>query len=328
MPPALARPAAVIFVIVFALGFCLFTSGWFALILPMIPEPIRASFFGRMRFLYQSVILVIGLGCSALLEWHSSAGIFGGIFAFFFLMIVLWTVFYTRFPEIEQPDHALPSFRAALGNVLQSQDYLPFCAYAFLLALFTGGCPILFGLIEKTILHLSDGTVTLLANVRLIGSILGFYLGGKVVERWGTKLIFLTCHFCFGAILVFFLWRDASGCPLLLILGVLESFFGLMLAASSVAFTTEMYALIPVESKSLSTSLFLTLQSVGTALSGILATWAIRLGMFRETWTFAGAIRSDYDVVLLIYATLVVVAAVALGLVPSVMGKAHWLPRE
>jgi len=110
----------------------------------------------------------------------------------------------------EKPDPALPPFGRALGSVLRSGGFLPFCAYAFLLALFTGGCPTLFGLVEKTFLHLSDGTVTLLANARLVGSILGFYLGGKIVERFGTKPVFLSCHFCFGLILFAFLWRDAG----------------------------------------------------------------------------------------------------------------------
>jgi len=48
--------------------------------------------------------------------------------------------------------------------------------------------------------------------------------------------------------------------------------------------------------------------------------------MFRETWTLAGAARSDYDVLLLIYGALVVVMAVTLGLVPSVVGKAEGPP--
>ena len=325
---SLARPFVVTAVVIYSLGSCLYTSGWFALMMPMIPEPVRASFFGRMRVTYQFVALGVGLACSALLEWRSSSNVFGGIFVAFLAMILVWLALYGRLPEAEKPVPTLPPFGQALGAVARARGYLPFCAYAFLLALFTGGCPFLFGLIEKTILHLSDGTVALLANVRLMGAILGFYLGGKAVARFGTKPIFLSCHFGFGLVLFAFLWRDAGGGPLLAILGSLEFLFGLVMAASSVAFTVEMYALIPPGSKSLSTSLFITLQGGGAALSGMLAAWAIRLGVFRDAWTLAGAIRSDYDVLLLIYGTLVVVVAVTLGLVPSVVGQAQWMPRE
>lgn len=319
--PGPGRFVAVICVSLFAIGLCMQTSSWFALIQPMIPGPIRASFFARLRVNYQAVTVILGLVCSAILGWQSSPSIFGGIFLVFFLMVIIWFFLYLRLPEVEKFDPALPSFRTALGNVIRSQAYLPFCAYAFLLALFTGSCPVLFGMIEKKVLHLSDGIVVLLANVRMLGAILGFFIGGKIVERMGTKAMFLVCHFCFGAIMFLFLWRDASGGAIIPILLILEGLFGMVFAASSVAFTVEMYALIPSAGKSLSTSVFLTLQGTGVALSGLLPAWAIHLGMFRETWTLAGTQRSDYDALLLICGTFVIVVAVTLGLVPSVSGK-------
>jgi predicted MFS family arabinose efflux permease len=243
-------------------------------------------------------------------------------------MVALWMFLYSRLPEAEKPDPTLPPLGAALQKVIRAKAYLPFCAYAFLLALFTGGCPILFGMIEKTVLRMSDGTVALLANMRLLGSILGFYLGGKAVERHGTKPVFLACHFGFGVILFLFLWRGAGEWPVAPILAGIEALFGMVWAASSVAFTVEMYALIPSEGKSLSTSVFMTLQGAGASLGGMLPAWAIRLGMFSETWTLAGTPRSDYDALLLICGTLVVVIAVTLGLVPSVTGRAQWPLRE
>jgi MFS family permease len=327
-PPDFGRTAVVGLILMYAMGGCINTSGWFALIIPMIPEPVRAVFFARLRVTYQSVTVALGLACSAILEWHSSPGVFSGLFAAFLVMFVAWLILYTRLPEAEKGDPNLPAFGAALRHVVRARAYLPFCAYAFLLALFTGGCPILFGMIEKTILRLSDGTVTLLANVRLVGSILGFYLGGKIVARYGTKPMFLAAHFGFGAVMFLFLWRDAGGGPVVPILGVLEALFGLVWAASSVAFTVEMYALIPPENKSLSTSVFVTLQGTGAALGGVLPAWAIRLGMFRDTWTLGGVVRSDYDALLLICGTLVVVVAVTLGLVPSVTGRPEGPTRE
>jgi MFS family permease len=320
-PPGMGRVIAVVSVSVFAVGCCLYSSGWMALIMPMIPESMRATFFGWLRTSYQSITVAVGLAVSALLEWRSSPGAFGGLFAFFFVMFAVSVFIYARLPEVEKPDPTLPSLHVVLGDVIRFRAYLPFCAYAFLLALFTGGCPILFGMIEKTFLHLSDGTVTLLANLRLLGSILGFYLGGKIVAKLGTKSMFLFCHFGFGIILFLFLWRNAGGGPLVPILGSLEAMFGLVWAASSVAFTVEMYALIPPENKSLSTSVFATLQGAGIALGGMLPAWAIQLGMFREHWDFVGVVRSDYDALLLICGTLVVVVTVTLGLVPSVTGQ-------
>lgn len=322
--PGPARVIAVAAVSVFSMGMCLQTSSWMALIMPMIPKPIRASFFGWLRTSYQAATVAFGLVCSAVLEWRSTSEVFDGMFVLFFAAFAVWMFLYFRLPEVEKPDPTIPSLGVVLGKVIRFRSFMPFCAYAFLLSLFTGGCPILFGMIEKTFLHLSDGTVALLANLRLLGSIAGFYLGGKIVGKLGTKPMFLSCHFGFGLILFLFLWRDAAGGPLVPILGILEALFGLVFAASSVAFTVEMYALIPPENKSLSTSVFMTLQGAGISLGSVLPAWAIRLGMFRESWSMAGVMRSDYDALLLICGTLVLVVTVTLGLVPSVTGQALW----
>jgi MFS family permease len=323
VPPAAGRILAPLFIAVFAVGACLHISGWFALILPMIPTPIRAAYFGHMRLIYQSVVVAAGLVCSLLLEWNSTPAVFAGLFAWFLAVVCVWRLLYARLPEMEPPNPGLPGLREAIGHVFRNATYLPFCAYAFLLALFTGGCPILFGMIEKTYLNLSNGTVVLLANVRMLGAIAGFFLGGKVVERFGTKTIFLNCHFAFGLVLLLFLWRNGGAGPVVPILAAAEALFGLLAAASSVAFTVEMYALIPAENKSLSTSVFMTLQGAGTTLGGMLSAGVIHLGVLKEEWSLDGIPRSDYDALLLICATLVIVAAVTLGLVPSVTGRAQ-----
>jgi MFS family permease len=321
--PATGRILAPLCITILAVGSCLVLSGWFALMLPMIPAPIRAVYFGRMRLVYQSVVVAAGLVCSALLEWRATPAVFAGIFSVFLAAVLAWRLLYERLPEVEPPNPALPALRVALGQVMGNQAYLPFCAYAFLLALFTGGCPILFGMIEKTHLNLSNGTVVLLANIRMLGAIAGFFLGGKVVERYGTKAVFLCCHFAFGVVLLLFLWRNGWGGPVVPMLALAEALFGLFTAASSVAFTVEMYALIPGAGKSLSTSVFMTLQGAGATLGGMLSAGLVQLGVLKEQWMLAGTPRSDYDALLMICATLVVVAAVTLGLVPSVVGRAQ-----
>lgn len=323
VPAPAGRILAPVCIVVFAVATCLYGAGWFALMLPMLPTPIRAAYFGRMRRMYQSVVVAAGLICSALLEWNATPTAFAGIFGGFLVTVGVWRLFYARLAEVEPPNPDLPRLGVALGQVLRDPAYLPFCAYAFLLALFTGGCPILFGMIEKTYLSLSNGTVGFLANLRMLGAIAGFYLGGKVVERFGTKTVFLVCHFAFGLLLLLFLWRNGWGGPVVGILAAIEGVFGLFAAASSVAFTVEMYALIPAENKSLSTSLFLTLQGAGTTLGGMLSAGVIHLGVLKEEWLLGTLRRSDYDALLLICATLVIVAAVTLGLVPSVTGRAQ-----
>ena len=79
-------------------------------------------------------------------------------------------------------------------KVLRIPGYLPFCAYCFLLMLFTGACPMIFSLMEKDVLGFSDDRIVLIGNLMALGGMLGFVLGGRMVDRFGTKYVFLCCH--------------------------------------------------------------------------------------------------------------------------------------
>lgn len=328
LPLDWAKAGVVAGILVQCVGTTIFSGGWFALMIPLIAVEDRAGFFGRVRFAWQSVCAILGFIVSAILSQQSSREVFGGIFFVLFLMGIGWVLTYRRIPDLSDGQGASAGFLEALMRILRTEHYLPFCAYAFLLALFSGGCSNLFGLVEKAFLKLPDGAVSLLANLRLLGAIAGFVLGGKTVERLGTKYVFLGCHFGLGSVIGLFLLRDLTGIPLPCWLGLMEALFGLLMAASSVAFATEILALIPSENQALSTSLFFTLQGGGTALSSLLSAGAIKLGLFQDRWGVGGMALSGYDAVLLIYGTMIVVFVVALGLVPSVIGKPQWVPSD
>ena len=101
-----------------------------------------------------------------------------------------------------------------------------------------------------------------------------------------------------------------------------------MWAFASIAVSTEMLALIPVDHKSLSTSICITFIRIGGALSGLLAAWLLQLGVLVEQWTLMGVQLSRYDTILLCSGIGVILLVVTLGLVPSVIHKAQWVPRQ
>jgi hypothetical protein len=111
------------------------------------------------------------------------------------------------------------------------------------------------------------------------------------------------------------------------VVGSLGLLFGIVQAASSIAGSSEMLALIPQENKSLSTSLNSALESGGRAAAGVLAGWMLDLGLFAEEWTLFGRILTPYDTLLLGFSVMITLTIVALGLVPSVVKTAQWAPR-
>ncbi|MBA4386949.1 MAG: hypothetical protein C0404_03145 [Verrucomicrobia bacterium] len=309
-------------------GICLYgvglagqMAGWFALLSPLVPSFYRGRFFGALRVSWQLCGVAVAAIIAFLLPRETSVPMLTWVLIVVGISILPWAVFYTRIPELEREQCSTRDLPAALMTIARSAGYLPFCAYLFIIHLFVGGCPVLFGLIEKRVLAMGDGTVVLLANVTMIGSVLGFYLGGKAVDRVGTKPVFLVCHFGYGITLALFVIRDLFPVPVFPILAVVHAMFGLLVAAGSIAFSTEMLALIPAARKSLTTSICSTMIQGGSALSGLLGAWGISMGLFSSSWMLSGSVRSAYDVVLLIYAAMIVLMTVTLGLIPSVVGR-------
>ncbi len=303
---------------VFGLGFAFFSSNWFALLEPLIPPNIRGRFFGKVRMAFQAVAICFGLVVTVILDRYTGIKIYQSILVVVLLLLVVRIFFYLKIPETSQPKPADRSFLQACKTISRIPGYVPFCSYAFLLCLFTGTCPWVFGLLEKDVLHFSGSQLVLMGNLLFTGSLGGFYLGGKLIDRYGTKPVFLLCHFSYGLILFLFLFRDFFPWPVIATVGLLTCFFGMVQAASSIGLTTELMALIPQTNKSLSTALNLSLINGGTALSAFICSKTIDLSILNRSWQFFGQTMSEYDSLLLGCALMIVLLIVTLGLV-------HWL---
>ena len=296
-------------------------AAWYALLDPIVPSFYRGRFFGTMRVSWQVCAVILAGLIALLLPRETSLPLLTGILIVLGLSILPWGIYFGRIPELERATCSTRDLPRDFGVILRSGGYLPFCAYLFIIALFTGGCVAMFGLVEKQVLKMDDSLVMILANLTMIGAVIGYYFGGKAVDRVGTKPVFLICHFGYGASLVLFVMRDSLFLPPLYQLAAVHMVFGGLAAAGSIAFSTEMLALIPAVRKSLSTSICSTMLTAGAALSGLLGAWGIRLGIFAESWNLAGGSRSAYDAVLLVYAVMIVLMTVTLGLIPSVVGR-------
>ena len=173
--------------------------------------------------------------------------------------------------------------------------------------------------------------IVFIGNLLVVGALAGFFLGGRMIDRFGTKYVFLCCHFGFGIILLLFLLRNLFTEEIRIVVGILTILFGMVQAASSIAMTSETLALIPPKNKSLATGLWFTLYSGGTGLSGVLSGQALELGVFNESWIWLGqqSIRS-YDGLLLLSVTMVLLMTVTLGMIPSMIkkGLAGWIPQS
>jgi len=326
LPQASRETAAVLGIVIFSVAQVPFGASWYALLSPVVPEHMRGRFFGRLRLSWQVVGIAFAIVCALVLSEESPISSYQWLLATITVGQVLKLLNYTRIPELERPKEAGQTLREALNAVLHVPDYLPFCSYIFLLMLFTSAGPAVFALIEKEVLGFGDNTVVWLGNLAMLGAVGGFFVGGKAVDRHGTKPVFLISHFGYGLLMALFAFRAIAPVGLFAWAAGISVGFGAIYAASSIAITTEIFALLPRENKSLAGAVALSLHIGGGALSSILVASILKLNLLRDTWSLGGVTMTHYDSVLLGYAGMVMLLVVTLGQVPSVVRKHEWLP--
>lgn len=312
----------------FSIGLTALLSGWFALLSPLIPDEIRGSFFGNLRVSWQ----IYAIGCSVVLTFilkkNATLGTYQLILAFFTSLLFLQIFLYSKIPEIETSGFKKTSLGKIAASIPDVPGYMPFCAYCFLLMLATGAWPVTMGLLEKNVLNFTDDTIVHMGTMLFLGSMVGFYSGGKLVDRFGTKTVFLVVHFSYFLFLFLVILRDIAPMAPTSYFSFLTFGLGLIQSASSIAVTSEMMALAPAKNKSVIISLCMSLQWGGAAISGLVSGKLIEYEILSKTWIFKGLILSNYDTLILFSSVMVFIFIVTLGLIPSVVktNKVQWVP--
>lgn len=312
----------------FSIGIAAMLSGWFALLSPLIPEELRGSFFGNMRVSWQIFAIACSFILTFILEKNASVGVYQLILTFFTSLLLIQIFLYLKIPEIEKNKSIKKSFRQIAAAIPEIPGYMPFCAYCFLLMLATGAWPVTLGLLEKNVLDFSDDTIVHMGTMLFIGSMVGFYMGGKMVDKFGTKMVFLMVHFLYFLLLFLVLVRDLTPFSLVSYFSFLTLSLGFVQASSSIALTSEMMALAPLENKAFIISFCTALQMGGAGISGVISGKIIEYGIISKIWVFKGLTLSNYDTLILAGSVMVFIFTITLGLIPSVVktNKVQWIP--
>jgi MFS family permease len=320
-------PIAILGIVLYGIGDALFSSNWFALLDPIIPASVRGRFFAKLRISWQTVSIILLILTSLVLSKLTSVSVYQLIIIGIIVMLIIRILYYKRIPEIEKPNSQESNNTSFFIDIVEAPNYVPFCSYVFLISLFTGACPWIFNLMEKDVLHFSKDQIVLMGALLMIGAVAGYYLGGRMVDKIGTRYVFLICHFSFSLVLFLFLLRDWIPLPFVFTIGGLTTLFGLIVAASGIAITSELLAVIPPGHKSLSTAIITTLQTGAIAIAGLISAGILGTEMLAESWLFYGKTYTRYDTIILIFSIMIFLITITLSLVPSVVKKAQTIPR-
>jgi MFS family permease len=328
-PPEHAEMVIVTGISILAIGKTLFAPTWLPILDSFVNPEERGKFFSKMNLTIQFT----GLCVAGLTAWYiknSSGGetpLYKYMIVLSFLAICLFGrfYFYSKIPEIESRDKKTDDsgFFKSLGEILSNGDFISFCIYIFMLILFTAGCANLFSLIEKNVMNLEPSYIIILANITTIGAMAGLFVGGRVIDRYGSRYAFLICHLAFVFTIATFLLRNQFFMPVVLVATAHFS-LGLTASFSGLARSTETLALVPEQNKSLSTSVAMCLMLGAQSFSGLMSAWAISADLINPDWTLFGDKMSSFDGILMIYGFMTFMLIVTLGLVPTVLRKATW----
>jgi MFS family permease len=320
----LAKRIIIAALLVSCVGGSLQGASWFALLNPIIPKEIRGRFFGRLRVTFQSVSILFTLLITFVLRSSQTMAVFQSLLGLVLVASVLRFFTYARIPELEnatgESGHREHLFKA-LRAVLAVPGYIQYNGYIFLITLFTAAIPTVFGLMQKDIFGFEPAQITLVGTFYLVGSMMGCWLGGRVVDRHGVRCVFRVTHMAYAVVMLAMLARHWTPWPLMVHVGGCAWAFSLIAGVAGVAATSQTLALIPAANKSLSTAFTMSLMCASVAFAGMFVARSISWGIFAAEWQMLGRTFTSYDSMLLAFATLTALMLITIGMIPPILKK-------
>jgi MFS family permease len=321
--PWLAGPKAVWLVALLAGHVFLIAAseaGWFPLLRDLVPAKVRGNFFGGLRATWTTAVMVmlfiIGLwvGRNAQVGQLQVVVALAGLF-----LVVRWLLLWplAEIPAL-RPDLTL---RAVVLSLLRNKQLLDFCIYLFVLYLLAGAILPVVYVMSRNALALPDNFLVNLSSLVMLANIAGYFISGRVIDRWGSRGIFLSAHFGFGLICLALLSVNAAHSVLYnqAALAVLAALYGFLYAAASVAVTTDLFGLTPPENQATGIAFGIALYQGGIAIARFGSAWVLDRGILNPHWHWLGMELTAYHSILLVAGGGVIGAVVLLTLVPSLM---------
>ncbi len=329
IPEDLRMVLLVCSILVYGLGGGLLGSVWFGLLAPLIHPEERGRFFARLRMSWQFSSIILVAGVSWLLDRHSALSTYQIIFSAGFLLACLRLVFFYRIPEVEPPTRSEASLWKSLLSLLEDARLRSFCSYAFLLSAAAAPLQFLFALLMKDVAEFSEGRIVLAGNLTGVGAMMGFYVGGRMVDKLGTKSVFISAHLGYALLFAVTPLYALPGWPAFPHFASLCFLGGLISSASGIAMSSTVIGLSDGGAqRSLTTALTNACIQLAPPVTLFLISRVLELGLLAESWSLGGVALGPYDALSFFAAVAVFLLLITLGLVPYSLHKPRPLPRE
>lgn len=268
--------AASIVLVLTGIGFtCLMIGStfWFPLLHDIVPSDQRGRYFGKMRTSWNVSTLAAVLAAAAFLGKDPPVWKFEIVLVAALGLYVGRNLLFARLPEARShaanTDYA--DWRRYVRNILSRREVLAFCGYFSLLAFCAGflGIPLVLYMKQK---GFPVGQNMLVFGCRRLGMIVSLLVAGALVDRIGTKRVFLLAHLLLCAVafaVVGIGWLPPAAAKMLLP-PALAAVGGVM-GAAGVACSTQLFHLAPDRGRAFFMSLSMLIIVAGASVSPLLA---------------------------------------------------------
>jgi len=286
---------------------------WFPLLHDLVPPQQRGRFFGRMRTHWRASLL----GATLLAGWFLGKAPelwrFQVVIAVAVMLYLTRTYIFSKIPQGASPvvrsDYS--DWKRYVRSILARRKVVVFCGYFSLLGLCAGflGTPM--------VLYMKFKGFPVRDNIwvfgsALLGHVAALLTAGVLVDRAGTKKVFLACHVVLWAVcfaVVGIGWLPEGQVKLCLPAALVTA--GAMRSAAMVACTVQMFHLAPDRGRAFFMSLSWVLIGAGAGLAPLLA--GAILDYAPEGWTAAfGGLPFDVFQVMLAAAGIGMLAVMPL----------------
>jgi Na+/melibiose symporter-like transporter len=171
--------------VLFALTMAIYVAGWFPLLQGIVPHNERGRFFGGMRMSWQIVVSIVLFASLWVVGKNASIRTLQLILGGAALLILGRLFFISRIPESPRKQNA-PRLSVSVKAVLANKRLRRFSVYIVSLYLFSSATIPMALVFAKLELGVPDNFLVLLSASVNIGSVIGFLLGGHLVDRLAT----------------------------------------------------------------------------------------------------------------------------------------------
>lgn len=309
--PQLLMPSVFTGLVIHTVGAAFFNSGWFSLLSHIVPRELAGRYFGLLRSTWQLVALGFFALSALLFSPRTPTWVYQIALGIGALALLFREYFYRSLPDAPRTEEPTRNLFSSVRQSFRLPGFLPYLGYLLLLILVTGNGQDMLRLSAVRGCGLGDDRVLFLTVSSMTGSLLGFAVAGKWIDRLGPRPVFLACHFGFALALSIFPLREflhLAPFPA----GILASFLlGTSSSSLGLATTAQSFRICTGTQRTIAYAQISAVQGVGSGLSGFaLAGVVHHMGSTQ-------LVRNPFDLILICLSAFILLQIAALRLVGS-----------